>query len=210
MFQSNSKQNLWVNFLSFYRGRKRFEKVEKIYVPHFLISKKNHFFFPDLINNFNLLKKKAIINWVISEAFFCDSQFKPNFCNCEIESSYLKVYLKEKITLKLLFLVCKFIKFLLYSILIKKIKTNSHKRVNKDFCEPVKSCCFDSILIVKKMLKKFSNSKVLSKLEKNGSIKIVKKKLRKVNYITFQLKNFQDYNKKLKYYSQFSKLIYLQ
>jgi hypothetical protein len=210
MFQSNSEQNLWVNFLSYYKNRKKLAKVEKIYVPHFLISEKINFFLPELINNFNLFKKKAILNWKTDKVFFYDIQSKSNFCNCEIQANSFFIHLKKKVNLRLLSLVCKFIRFLTYSILLKKVKTNSYKRVNKDSNELVKFCCLNITLIVNKLLKKFSNSKILTKLEKTGAIKIFKQRLKKVNYIKSQIKNFQNYNKKLKYFSQFSKFIYLQ
>ncbi len=216
MFSIIFSQNLWGNFLNFYKIKRNKKNFEKILNFYFFKSRKIKFF-PDLIGSFNLQRKLVFFNWK-SEYFkikkipsflkhFYYKNFK-NFINLNCYYKNGKTSLKKKKLSDFFYLVCLFIKLLIIIVIFKKIKIYNHRRSNRDSFWVLKSIFLNNISLVYKTVLKFPNANLLGKLVKNGIIKINRKSIKKNQTKTFPKKKIKNNKKKIEHFSQFSKLIF--
>ena len=118
---------------------------------------------------------------------------------------------KKEMTLKNFHFICLFTRFLVYIIMLKKLKTSSHKKVWKYSCLLIRFYCLNNFLFINKFLPKFYQPKILHRLEKNGIINIRKKISYSPKVFNPQIKNrIKIYSEKLESFYKFSKFVFWQ
>jgi hypothetical protein len=216
MFSIIFSQNLWGNFLNFYKIKRNKKKFEKILNFYFFKSRKIEFF-PDLIRSFNLERILIFFYWkseyikIKKIPSFLKHFYYNNFkkfidLNCYYKNR--KTTLKKKKSFDFFHHVCLFIKLLTTIVIFKKIKIYNHQRSSKDSFWVLKSIFLNNISLVYKTVLKFPNANLLGKLVKNGIIKINGKSIKKKPTKIFPKKKIKNNKEKIEHFSQFSKLIF--
>ena len=216
MFLSQPDKTVSVNFLNSYNEKSKLEKRVKCFIPNFFISNRSKVIFK-IYHDFNLKSKKYFLNWNLNLVFFRKIPISQRYFFYKNRSCYFKrqfgsryQVFRKILSLKVLKSICCFIRLISYNITLKKAKKISNKDISIEFLPIVSFFCLNNIFFVTKLTPKISNAKIISKLQKNGSIKLIFRKI-KHKHDYFQVKTkFQIYKRKLSSFFGLSKFIFLQ
>jgi len=202
-----------INFLNIYG---KIKKYKKFFIPYFFIPEKNEIFFK-IQNDFALKSIKKLIKWEVKIGLVMENSIFPNYFFYQSKNIYCRPefekklgIIKKKSDYKIFNSICKFIRLIIYSVLMKKTKIRSTKKLNKDYLNPLFFYCLDSTIFVNKFMPKISNATILGKLKRDGIVKIIYKKSNNVRTFLQLRSKFQLYSKKLKIFFFLSKFVHFQ
>ena len=178
MFLVNLNLILWTNFLNFCPIKKKTQDGDLIFHFSFIYEKFRSF---DVLADIGK-KKKTQLNWKLNIIYpkkkhisFISNLIKhPRMNNYQLIIKNKSKMEIRTLDLNFFLIIAKFTKFLIYIFMLKKFKTNPHKKIWRFSSILLKFYCLNNFLFIKKFLKKFPYAIILKKLEKNGIISINK------------------------------------